>query len=149
MSPLFSIENQVAAQPPAVRVPEVEPGVGCDFDSYLLAPDDSLDERIAAAKARLGDQVVILGHHYHRDEVVRFADLSGDSLRLSQQAAATDATYIVFCGVHFMAESADILRRPHQHVILPDLNAGCSMADMAEIGQVETCWSELRSVGPL
>ena len=149
MSPLFSIENQVAAQPPAVRVPEVEPGVGCDFDSYLLAPDDSLDERIAAAKARLGDQVVILGHHYQRDEVVRFADLSGDSLRLSQQAAATDATYIVFCGVHFMAESADILRRPHQHVILPDLNAGCSMADMAEIGQVETCWSELRSVGPL
>ncbi len=149
MAPLVSIENQAAAQPPTVRLSEVEPGVGCDFDSYLLTPDDSLDERIAAAKARLGDQVVILGHHYQRDEVVRFADFSGDSLRLSQQAANTDATYIVFCGVHFMAESADILRRPHQQVILPDLNAGCSMADMAEIGQVESCWRELTSLGSL
>jgi len=143
------IDSLAAAQPPTVRVPEVEPGVGCDFDSYLLTPDDTLDERIAAARARLGDQVVILGHHYQRDEVVRFADFRGDSLRLAQQAAAAEARYIVFCGVHFMAESADILRRPHQQVILPDLNAGCSMADMAEIGQVEACWRELESVGPL
>ena len=143
------IDSLAAAQPPTVRVPEVEPGVGCDFDSYLLTPDDTLDERIAAARARLGDQVVILGHHYQRDEVVRFADFRGDSLRLAQQAAAAEARYIVFCGVHFMAESADILRRSHQQVILPDLNAGCSMADMAEIGQVEACWRELESAGPL
>lgn len=99
-----------AEQPETVRVPEIEKGVGCDFDSYLLVPDTSLDERIGAAKAQLGKDLVILGHHYQRDEVVKFADFSGDSLRLSQQAAATDGRYIVFCGVHFMAESADILR---------------------------------------
>ena len=128
-------------QPDTIRVPELEPGVGCNFDSYLLVPDSSLDERIGAAKARLGQDVVILGHHYQRDEVVRFADFRGDSLKLSQQAAAADSKYIVFCGVHFMAESADILRQPHQQVILPDLSAGCSMADMADIGQVETCWT--------
>ncbi len=138
-----------APQPETVRAPEIEKGVGCDFDSYLLVPDHSLDSRIAAAKARLGAEVVILGHHYQRDEVVKFADFSGDSLKLSQQAAATDAKYIVFCGVHFMAESADILRRGHQQVVLPDLNAGCSMADMAEIGQVEACWRELESLGDL
>jgi quinolinate synthase len=138
-----------APQPETVRAPEIEKGVGCDFDSYLLVPDESLDGRIAAAKARLGADVVILGHHYQRDEVVKFADFSGDSLKLSQQAAATDARYVVFCGVHFMAESADILRRGRQQVILPDLNAGCSMADMAEIGQVETCWRELQSLGGL
>ncbi len=138
-----------AAQPATLRAPEIEPGVGCDFDSYLLTPDDTLDDRIAAAKARLGQDVVILGHHYQRDEVVKFADLRGDSLKLSQQAAEADARYIVFCGVHFMAESADILRRPHQVVILPDLSAGCSMADMADIGQVETCWAELESLGDL
>ncbi len=136
-------------QPATIRAPEIEPGVGCDFDSYLLTSDHSLDDRIARAKARLGSDVVILGHHYQRDEVVKFADFRGDSLKLSQQAATTEARYIVFCGVHFMAESADILRRPHQQVILPDLAAGCSMADMAEIGQVETCWSELESVGNL
>jgi len=134
-------------QPDTIRVPEVEKGVGCDFDSYLLVPDTSLDDRIAAARARLGPDLVVLGHHYQRDEVVKFADFRGDSLKLSQQAAKTDAKYIVFCGVHFMAESADILRQPHQQVILPDLNAGCSMADMADIGQVETCWAELESVG--
>jgi quinolinate synthase len=89
---------------------------------------------------------VILGHHYQRDEVVKFADFRGDSLKLSQQAAQTEGKYIVFCGVHFMAESADILRRDQQVVVLPDLNAGCSMADMADIGQVESCWSELGTV---
>ena len=138
-----------APQPETIRAPEIEPGVGCDFDNYLLTPDQSLDERIARAKQRLGQDAVILGHHYQRDEVVKFADFRGDSLKLSQQAAATDARYIVFCGVHFMAESADILRQPHQQVILPDLAAGCSMADMAEIGQVETCWAELESLGDL
>jgi len=143
-SPLITIE-----QPPTIRIPEVEKGVGCDFDSYLLTPDNSLDDRIAEAKARLIGDVVILGHHYQRDEVIKFADFRGDSLKLSQQAAEADGRYIVFCGVHFMAESADILRRSHQIVILPDLNAGCSMADMADIGQVEACWSELESLGDL
>jgi quinolinate synthase len=133
-------------QPETLRAPEIEKGVGCDFDSYLLVPDNSLDDRIAAAKAQLGKDVVILGHHYQRDEVVKFADFRGDSLKLSQQAAETDARYIVFCGVHFMAESADILRRGDQVVVLPDLSAGCSMADMADIGQVEACWSELSRV---
>jgi quinolinate synthase len=133
-------------QPSTLRAPEIEKGVGCDFDNYLLVPDTTLDERIASAKARLGRDVVILGHHYQRDEVVKFADYRGDSLKLSQQAAETDGRFIVFCGVHFMAESADILRRDHQVVVLPDLNAGCSMADMADIGQVEACWSELSSV---
>ena len=91
-------------------------------------------------RANWADDVVILGHHYQRDEVVKFADFRGDSLKLSQQAAQADGKYIVFCGVHFMAESADILRRDQQIVVLPDLNAGCSMADMADIGQVEACW---------
>jgi quinolinate synthase len=133
-------------QPETLRAPEIEKGVGCDFDSYLLVPDNSLDERIAAAKVKLGKDVVILGHHYQRDEVVKFADFRGDSLKLSQQAAEADARYIVFCGVHFMAESADILRRGTQVVVLPDLSAGCSMADMADIGQVEACWGELSGV---
>jgi quinolinate synthase len=134
-----------AHQPPTLHAPEIEAGVGCDFDSYLLVPDNALDDRIAAAKARLDRDVVILGHHYQRDEVVKFADFRGDSLKLSFQASQAEGRYIVFCGVHFMAESADILRREHQTVILPDLNAGCSMADMADIGQVEACWSELSS----
>ena len=133
-------------QPETVRTPEIEKGVGCDFDSYLLVPDSSLDDRIRAAKAKLGRDAVILGHHYQRDEVVKFADLRGDSLKLSQQAAEAEGKYIVFCGVHFMAESADILRRDRQIVILPDRSAGCSMADMADIGQVETCWRELGGV---
>jgi len=135
-----------ADQPATIRAPEIEAGVGCDFDSYLLVPDNALDDRIAAAKARLGRDVVILGHHYQRDEVVKFADFRGDSLKLSFQAAQAEGRYIIFCGVHFMAESADILRREHQIVVLPDLNAGCSMADMADIGQVEACWSELSSL---
>src|SRR5580692_3218146 len=153
MSTLISITNPSLLvgepQPATLRAPEIEPGVGCDFDSYLLVPDTSLDERIGAAKAKLGRDVVILGHHYQRDEVVRFADFRGDSLKLSYQAGEADGRYIVFCGVHFMAESADILRREHQAVILPDLAAGCSMADMADIGQVEACWSELSSFGDL
>ena len=134
-----------AHQPPTLHAPEIEAGVGCDFDSYLLVPDNALDDRIAAAKARLNRDVVILGHHYQRDEVVKFADFRGDSLKLSFQASQAEGRYIVFCGVHFMAESADILRREHQTVILPDINAGCSMADMADIGQVEACWSGLSS----
>ena len=134
-----------AHQPPTLHAPEIEAGVGCDFDSYLLVPDNALDDRIGAAKARLDRDVVILGHHYQRDEVVKFANFRGDSLKLSFQASQAEGRYIVFCGVHFMAESADILRREHQTVILPDLNAGCSMADMADIGQVEACWSELSS----
>jgi quinolinate synthase len=150
MSKLTSILNSTPLieidQPETLRAPEIEKGVGCDFDSYLLVPDNSLDERIAAAKARLGKDVVILGHHYQRDEVVKFADFRGDSLKLSQQAAEAEANYIVFCGVHFMAESADILRRGNQVVVLPDMSAGCSMADMADIGQVEACWSELSGV---
>jgi len=135
-----------AQQPPTLHAPEIEAGVGCDFDSYLLVPDHALDDRIAAAKARLDRDVVILGHHYQRDEVIKFADFRGDSLKLSFQASQAEGRYIVFCGVHFMAESADILRREHQTVILPDLNAGCSMADMADIGQVEACWGELSSL---
>jgi quinolinate synthase len=140
MSKLTSILNSTPligiAQPETLRAPEIEKGVGCDFDNYLLVPDNTLDERIAAAKARLGKDLVILGHHYQRDEVVKFADFRGDSLKLSQQAAEADAKYIVFCGVHFMAESADILRRGNQVVVLPDLSAGCSMADMGELGSV-------------
>ena len=135
-----------AHQPPTLHAPEIEAGVGCDFDSYLLVPDHALDDRIAAAKARLDRDVVILGYHYQRDEVIKFADFRGDSLKLSFQASQAEGRYIVFCGVHFMAESADILRREHQTVILPDLNAGCSMADMADIGQVEACWGELSSL---
>ena len=149
MAGLTTISNTSLAglqQPDTLRAPEIEKGVGCDFDSYLLVPDDTLDDRIAAAKARLGSDVVILGHHYQRDEVVKFSDFRGDSLKLSQQASQADGKYIVFCGVHFMAESADILRRDRQIVVLPDLNAGCSMADMADIGQVELCWDELGSV---
>lgn len=106
-----------------------------------------MDERIREAKETLGKECVILGHHYQRDEVVRFADHRGDSYRLSQMAAQADGRYIVFCGVHFMAESADILAHDGQSVILPDLNAGCSMADMAEIGQVEDAWEQFVNLG--
>ena len=121
--------------------------VSCPLDNYLVLPDHTLDGRIAAAKEQLRGQAIILGHHYQRDEVIRFADFRGDSYKLSQQAASAAARFIVFCGVHFMAESADILSRPEQQVILPDLNAGCSMADMAEITQVEDCWEQLTEAG--
>ena len=106
-----------------------------------------MDGRIAAARQALGRDLVILGHHYQRDEVIRFSDFRGDSYKLSQQAARAGGKYIVFCGVHFMAESADILAHPGQVTILPDLNAGCSMADMAEITQVEDCWENLVRAG--
>ena len=122
-------------------------GEACLLDHYLAMPDDSMDARIAAAREKLGADAVVLGHHYQRDEVIRFADFSGDSYKLSKAAAETNAKYMVFCGVHFMAETADILARPWQQVILPDLNAGCSMADMAEIGQVEDCWESLERMG--
>jgi quinolinate synthase len=117
-------------------------------DEYLRLPEGELDVRIAAAKAALADRLVILGHHYQRDEVITFADCIGDSLKLAQFAAARQqADNVVFCGVHFMAESADVLRAPHQRVLLPDLAAGCSMADMAAIDQLEVCWDELRTLG--
>jgi quinolinate synthase len=119
----------------------------CSLENYLAMPDHSMDARIAEARARLGATTILLGHHYQRDEVIRFADYTGDSYRLSKIAAETDARYIVFCGVHFMAESADVLGRDGQKVILPDLNAGCSMADMAEISQVEACWESLERAG--
>jgi quinolinate synthase len=119
----------------------------CSLENYLALPDRSMDGRIAAARAKLGATTVILGHHYQRDEVVRFADFTGDSYKLSKTAAATGARYIVFCGVHFIAESADVLAQNGQQVILPDLNAGCSMADMAEISQVEDCWDALERAG--
>jgi quinolinate synthase len=106
-----------------------------------------MDDRIAEARRELGRDCVVLGHHYQRDEVIKFADYTGDSYKLSQLSAQADGCYIVFCGVHFMAESADILARSDQNVILPDLNAGCSMADMAEIGQVEACWERLEAMG--
>ncbi len=123
-------------------------GSACSLENYLALPDHSMDARIAEARARLGATTLLLGHHYQRDEVVRFADFTGDSYKLSRIAADTDAKYIVFCGVHFMAESADVLGRAGQQVILPDLNAGCSMADMAEISQVEACWEALERLGP-
>ena len=116
-------------------------------ETYVELSEQELDERILRAKAALGSRLVILGHHYQRDEVIKFADYRGDSLKLSQQAASRkEAEYIVFCGVHFMAESADILSGDHQTVILPDLHAGCSMADMANLEQVEVCWDEIASV---
>jgi len=116
-------------------------------ERYTAASPDALAERIAAAKATLGERLFILGHHYQRDEIIRWADARGDSYRLSvlaQQRAEAD--HIVFCGVHFMAESADILTADHQSVILPDLNAGCSMADMADIDEVEETWEALGDV---
>src|SRR5262245_34268365 len=133
-----------------------------DFEQFRQLENDELESRIRLAKADLGEQLLILGHHYQQDEVIQFADLTGDSYRLSALAAENDrCRYIVFCGVHFMAETADILaNRQHRDassnqkskiknqkysvsVVLPDLSAGCSMADMADIDQVEDCWSQL------
>jgi quinolinate synthase len=127
--------------------PGSERGVECPGD-LPPASDPDLVARARAAKDALGGRVFILGHHYQRDEVIQFADVTGDSFKLAQKAAdMPDAEFIVFCGVHFMAESADILTAGNQKVILPDLAAGCSMADMAEISQVEQCWADLEAAG--
>ncbi|MCH0565066.1 MULTISPECIES: quinolinate synthase NadA [unclassified Streptomyces] len=127
--------------------PRSERGVECPGD--LPSPSDpDLVERARAAKERLGDKVFVLGHHYQRDEVIQFADVTGDSFKLARDAAARpEAEYIVFCGVHFMAESADILTGDDQKVVLPDLAAGCSMADMATAEQVAECWDVLTEAG--
>ena len=127
--------------------PASERGVDCPGE-LPASSDPTLVARARAAKAALGDRVFVLGHHYQRDEVIEFADVTGDSFRLAQQAAARpEAEFIVFAGVHFMAESADVLTGPHQKVLLPDLAAGCSMADMAAIEQVERCWEDLSAAG--
>src|ERR671929_96163 len=124
-----------------------ERGVECPGD-LPAASDPDLVARARAAKEKLGDKVFVLGHHYQRDEVIQFADVTGDSFKLARDAAARpEAEYIVFCGVHFMAESADILTLPEQKVILPDLAAGCSMADMARLSQVEDAWDVLADAG--
>jgi len=124
-----------------------ERGVDCPGDLPAQS-DPRLAERARRARAALGDRAFVLGHHYQRDEVIDFADVTGDSFKLAQQAAARpEAEYVIFCGVHFMAESADILTSPRQQVVLPDLAAGCSMADMAALGQVEDAWETLAEAG--
>src|SRR3954471_12015874 len=116
-------------------------------ERYLGLSDEEMDRRIAAARATLGRRLVILGHHYQRDEVIKFADHTGDSYKLAGEISKhPSADYIVFCGVHFMAESADVLSAAHQQVILPDLAAGCSMADMAAPDQLEQCWGDLEQM---
>lgn len=126
---------------------DTERGVECP-GTLPVASDPGLVERARAARAALGDRAYVLGHHYQRDEVIQFADVTGDSFKLAQQAAAhPEAEYIVFCGVHFMAESADILTTDQQAVVLPDLAAGCSMADMANIAQVEDAWEQFAQLG--
>ncbi|MBT8227701.1 MAG: quinolinate synthase NadA [Dactylosporangium sp.] len=127
--------------------PDAERGVTCP--GVLPAPSDpDLVDRAARAKAALGDRVFVLGHHYQHDEIIALADVTGDSFKLARDAAARpDAEYIVCCGVHFMAESADILTGAHQQVVLPDRTAGCSMADMASLAQVERCWQDLAEAG--
>ncbi|HET9897104.1 MAG TPA: quinolinate synthase NadA [Streptosporangiaceae bacterium] len=127
--------------------PDSERGVACTGE--LPAPSDpALVQRAERARAALGDRAFVLGHHYQRDEVIRFADVTGDSFKLAKDAAAKpDAEFVIFCGVHFMAESADILTSDAQRVILPDLAAGCSMADMATYNQVEECWETLEDLG--
>ena len=130
----------------ATRVAASFEGEACSLENYLALPDHTMDARIAAARKQLGKTTILLGHHYQRDEVIRFADYTGDSYS-SPRSRPDRARYIVFCGVHFMAESADVLGNAGQQVILPDLNAGCSMADMAEICQVEDCWESLERMG--
>jgi len=117
-------------------------------EQYVGLSDTEMDTRIAAARAKLGKRLVILGHHYQRDEVIKFADYTGDSYKLSQLVSKhPEAEFIVFCGVHFMAESADVLSADHQQVVLPDLAAGCSMADMVDAEQLEMCWADLEQMG--
>ena len=149
----FGSPNGVQPSPAALlllgrqRDPDSERGTSCPGE-LPAASDPSLVQRAADAKAKLGDKLFVLGHHYQRDEVIQFADVTGDSFKLARDAAnRPQADYIVFCGVHFMAESADILTAPHQHVVLPDLAAGCSMADMASFDQVEDCWDALTDAG--
>jgi quinolinate synthase len=126
---------------------ESERGVSCTGD-LPDSSDPELVSRATIARAALGDRALVLGHHYQRDEVIAFADITGDSFKLAQAAAAqSTAEYIIFCGVHFMAESADILTSSNQKVILPDLAAGCSMADMATANQVQECWNQLSELG--
>src|SRR3954469_8167329 len=127
--------------------PESERGVDCPGE-LPPASDPDLVARARAARDKLGERAFVLGHHYQRDEVIQLADVTGDSFKLARDAAARpDAEYIVFCGVHFMAESADILTGPDQQVILPDLAAGCSMADMARLTQVEMAWEAMTEAG--
>ena len=116
------------------------------LEHSLTETDSNLVHQIAEVREKLGDKVMLLGHHYQRDNVVQFADRTGDSLELAYAAAESDAENIVFCGVHFMAETADILTKKSQKIILPDLRAGCSMADMANIDQLEECWDELTAI---
>ena len=150
-----AVTSQVDPQPTPLallllgRAADASSELGVECPGALPpASDPDLVERAQRAKAALGDRVYILGHHYQRDEVIAFADVTGDSFKLAQQAAAhPEAEFIVFCGVHFMAESADILTDDSQAVILPDLAAGCSMADMAAIDQVEQCWRDLETAG--
>ncbi len=136
--PLLSPTGRVRHQPQRIdSIPQY----------YAEMSGEELDQRISAARAALGERLVILGHHYQRDEIIKYADFRGDSFKLAQLAAARpQADYIVFCGVHFMAESADILSGPHQQVILPNPAAGCSMADMANIAEVEECWEMLLDI---
>ncbi|MBA3995627.1 MAG: quinolinate synthase [Candidatus Accumulibacter sp.] len=122
------------------------PTATISFDKFNQMQDDACHERIRAARARLGKKAVLLCHHYQRADVYQYADLTGDSLKLSRLASQTDAEFIVFCGVHFMAEVADIMSKPYQIAVLPDLAAGCSMADMANLAKVERCWRELNEV---
>jgi quinolinate synthase len=130
-----------------LTLPTQGPGQSRPFSDYATLPASQVRDRTWRAKRALGKRCVILGHHYQRENVIEFADFRGDSLKLSQLAAQqTEADFIVFCGVHFMAESADILRQPHQQVILPDLKAGCSMADMASMDDVEEAWDRLTRV---
>ncbi len=152
-SRLDALPNGVEHSPIALLLlgrradPAAEKGTLCPGD-LPLASDPALVERARAARSALGDTTFVLGHHYQRDEVLAFADVTGDSFKLAQQAAARpDAAYVVFCGVHFMAESADILTADDQAVVLPDLGAGCSMADMATFDQVEQCWDTLADAG--
>ncbi|NDJ60600.1 MAG: quinolinate synthase NadA, partial [Chloroflexi bacterium] len=131
---------------PTAAIASPEAGTAEIIDETLIAQEAAAIERIKVLRPQLGDDVVILGHHYQRDEVVQFADFVGDSYQLSKEGAAVDAKYIVFAGVHFMAESAVILGREDQTVILPNMQAGCSMADMANAEQVLTAWDELEQV---
>jgi quinolinate synthase len=152
--PITEIEQSAFCQTDeelASKTLEEEFGAGVRWQklpvSYMRLKPHELEARIAEARARLGERAVILGHHYQRDEIIRFADYRGDSFNLSRFAASQkNAEFIVFCGVHFMAETADILSGPHQKVILPNLTAGCSMADMARIDDVYDCWDDLQDV---